>query len=428
MAERIGSPRDAASTLFNLPGYRVIAVGEEPSAGRWVDLEIEGEPCCSVCGVPGVRVHSSRSQRIRDIPVGGEVTAIWRKHRWFGDNTACSKKTFSEASAQVPAYARSTGRLREALVAAATTSGRAAREVATAFSVSWWLVQTTLTAAAALITAVDTMVVRRIGIDEDRFRRVRYFRLPTGRWRRHEPWMSTIVDLDTGRVLGVVEGRSNTGVGAWLAARTPGWREQVEVVAIDPSAAFAKAIRTNLPAAAISVDAFHLVKLANDTLTAVRQRLSQHNNGRRGRSADPSWANRRRLLRGADTLSPGGWTRLKATFATDDPTGQLAATWGVKEQLRRLLACTSLTDAHEEKMRLGHYVQVADMAETDRLWNTLCRWWPAIEVLLITGVTNARTEAANTSIKNIKRTARGFRNEHHYTARILLTSAARSAA
>ncbi len=69
MAERIGSPRDAASTLLNLPGYRVIAVGEEPSAGRWVDLEIDGEPCCSGCGVAGVRVHSSRSQRIRDIPV-----------------------------------------------------------------------------------------------------------------------------------------------------------------------------------------------------------------------------------------------------------------------------------------------------------------------------------------------------------------------
>jgi len=76
-------------------------------------------------------------------------------------------------------------------------------------------------------------------------------------------------------------------------------------------------------------------------------------------------------------------------------------------------------------MRLGHYVQVADMAETDRLWNTLCRWWLTIEVLLITGVTNAKTEAANTGITNIKRTARGFRNE---SARITLTSAARSAA
>jgi len=35
----------------------------------------------------------------------------------------------------------------------------------------------------------------------------------------------------------------------------------------------------------------------------------------------------------------------------------------------------------------------------------------AIEVLLVTSVTNAKTEAANTSIKNIKRTARGL-NQH----------------
>jgi len=63
----------------------VIAVGEEPSAGRWVDLQIEGEPCCSGCGVPGVRVHSTRSQCVRDIPLAGEVTAIWRKRRWFCD-------------------------------------------------------------------------------------------------------------------------------------------------------------------------------------------------------------------------------------------------------------------------------------------------------------------------------------------------------
>ncbi len=126
-----------------------------------------------------------------------------------------------------------------------------------------------LTAAAALIFVVDTVVVRRIGIDEHRFRRVRYFRLPTGRWRRHEPWISTIGDLDTGRVLGVLVGRRNTGVGAWLAARTPASGDRIEVVATDPSAAFAKAIRTYLPTAAISVHAFHLVKLANDTLTAV---------------------------------------------------------------------------------------------------------------------------------------------------------------
>ena len=119
---------------------------------------------------------------------------------------------------------------------------------------------------------------------------------------------------------------------------------------------------------------------------------------------------------------------MERVFRTDDPTDELGAAWGIKEQLRRLLNTSSLADAHEAKMLLGHYVQVADMPETDRLWNTICQWWTEIEVLIVTGVTNARTEAANTSIKNIKRTGCGFRNPDNYKARILLRSAAKTAA
>ncbi|SHN61104.1 Transposase [Geodermatophilus obscurus] len=79
-------------------------------------------------------------------------------------------------------------------------------------------------------------------------------------------------------------------------------------------------------------------------------------------------------------------------------------------------------------MRLGTYVLTADMPETDRLWATITAWWKAIEVLLVTGVTNARTEAAHPGIKQIKRTGRGYRNPDNYRARILLASAARTAA
>jgi transposase len=32
---------------------------------------------------------------------------------------------------------------------------------------------------------------------------VRFFREPAGGWRRYEPWMTTLVDADTARVLGV---------------------------------------------------------------------------------------------------------------------------------------------------------------------------------------------------------------------------------
>jgi transposase len=79
-------------------------------------------------------------------------------------------------------------------------------------------------------------------------------------------------------------------------------------------------------------------------------------------------------------------------------------------------------------MRLGYYVEIAAMAETDRLHATIEAWWPQIENLITTRATNARTEAANTSIKHIKRTGRGYRNAQNYQARILLTSAAKTAA
>jgi transposase len=426
--EPTGSQRDAASTIFNLPDYRVIDALELPDGQRQVVVESTPPPGCPVCGVISVRVHSRRRQVVRDVPMGGPVQVIWDKRRWFCQEDLCVRGTFSESTVQVPARARSTARLREALVAAVVVSGRAASETARGFSVSWWTVQAALSAVAVLLEEVDAVPVRRLGVDEHRYRSVRYFRRPDGTWRRFEPWMTTLVDLETGRVLGVVDGRDSAGVGAWLAARSPAWREQVQVVAIDPSAAFRKALTEHLPNAAISVDAFHLVALANDMVTKVRQRIIRDRHQRRGRAIDPAWANRRLLLRGAETLSPAGWARLERVLRTDDPTDELGAAWGIKEQVRRLLATGSLADAHTEKMRLGAYVLAAKMPETDRLWDTICTWWPAIEVLIITGVTNARTEAANTAIKNIKRTGRGFRNENNYRTRILLASAAKTAA
>src|SRR5215213_5276912 len=188
--------------------------------------------------------------------------------------------------------------------------------------------------------------------------------------------MNTLADNGTGRVLGLVDGRDSAGVSGWLAARSQAWRDAVQVVAIDPSAAFRKALREHLPAAAVSVDAFHLVKLANDTVTGVRQRVIREQKGRRGRLEDPAWVNRRLLLRAGNTLSPAALTRLKATLRTDDPTDEIGAAWGIKEQLRRLLTSGSLAEAHEQRMLLGAYVLAADMPESNRLWHTLTDWWP----------------------------------------------------
>src|SRR5215207_6669115 len=78
--------------------------------------------------------------------------------------------------------------------------------------------------------------------------------------------MSTFVNADCGQVLGIVDGRDSAAVGGWLSERSPAWRNRIDVVAIDPSAAFKRAITEQLPNAKISVDPFHLVQVRHEVL------------------------------------------------------------------------------------------------------------------------------------------------------------------
>lgn len=220
MIETTAASPDAATIIFNLPDYRVTGADVLAFGQRRIRVESTLEAGCRGCGTISHRRHSRRFQRIRDILVGGPVEVLWHKRRFFCDETGCPRKTFAEATPQVPAFSRSTARLRTALVEAVISSGRSATETATGFGVSWWLVQRALNAAVLALPDVDTLAPRMLGIDEHRYRSVRFFQNPTTRvWTRYEPWMSTIVDLDTGQVLGVVDGRDSTGVGEWLKAR-----------------------------------------------------------------------------------------------------------------------------------------------------------------------------------------------------------------
>lgn len=429
MNEPTGVAADAATILFNLPDYHVVST-TITAGSRQVIVETNQPPGCPSCGVISSRRKERRFQRLRDIPVAGPVEVLWSKYRWYCEETNCDRLSFFESTPQVPRRARSTSRLRDQLVDAVIRSGRAVSETAAGFAVSWWMVRAALNEACLLrLPDVDKLSPRMLGIDEHRFRSVRYFQDPsTKAWTRFEPWMTTIVDLDTGQVLGVVDGRDHRGVGDWLFARPLEWRLAVQVVAIDPSAAFRKALRMWLPRTAVAVDHFHLISLANQAVTETRQNLSQQVKGRRGRAIDKAWAHRMLLLRGGDNLRCRAALRLKEVFALDDPTGTLQAVWQVKEQLRALLRAGSLEEATAAKTELEELVKAAARPETNRLYRTVCRWWKEIEVLIITGATTGKVEANNTAIKNIKRTARGYRNVANYKSVILLRSAVRTAA
>lgn len=221
--------RGAASVVFDLPGYDVVDALDLPCGGRRVVVESRvHDDGCPDCGVISTRVHEWTRQRVKDIGAGGDgtmaggrVEVVVRKPRMVCVEPACGRRTFVQTTDQLPLRSRCLTRLRTALLHAVVVSGRAADEVAAAFGVAWWTVQSVVLAAVMTLPDVDDLPVRFLGIDEHRFRTVGWFRDPdTHAWRRVEPWMTTFVDLQTGQVIGIVDGRHTAAVTAWLNARS----------------------------------------------------------------------------------------------------------------------------------------------------------------------------------------------------------------
>lgn len=97
-------------------------------------------------------------------------------------------------------------------------------------------------------------------------------------------------------------------------------KDAVAVVVTDPCATYRAAVAQALPCAAIGADHFHLVRLANSTLTDVRRRGTRDTHGRRDRASDPACAAHRRRLRGYGRLSPEQTRSTRTTRPT--PTQQ----------------------------------------------------------------------------------------------------------
>ncbi len=422
---------DDATCLLGLEGLAVERVVRSSAGVTLVQLVTDDPDAarCPECGQASTSGKDWVLTRPRDLAVGGRFTLTqWRKRRWRRRARDCVRATFTEQVAQVPARARTTTRLRAAL-AVAVEDGRDQSEVAATYGVSWPTVQRAVIAHGDVELGEPTPTPV-LGLDETRFGRPRW--IPDGvhddgrtRWTRTDPWETGFVDIaGTGALFGQVDGRSSAAVKAWLDERSPAFRAGIEVVVIDPHAGYAAAVRAALPTARIAVDHFHLIMLANRTVTAVRQRVTREQLGRRGRRQDPAWANRRLLLRGRERLSPRALARMWNGCVDHDRTAAILTAWIAKEELRALCATAARGGhPHEIRDRLYEFYRWcadADIPEVTTLAETIATWWPAVEVFLTTGITNARTEGTNRLIKQIKRAACGFRNRENYRRRVRL--------
>ena len=414
---------DATSVLFGLEDeFCVLDVLRiDHSSVRVVIEQIAREGPCPACGVVTSVIKDRPVMRVRDLPASGQIVELWwRKRRLVCAEPPCPRKTFTQASTAVRPRGRVTERLRDQVATAIATSNRAVSDVAREYGLSWPTAHKALV-AAAVRWLPEPAPTSRLGIDETRFRSVRWI-LEGITWRRSDPWLTSFVDCSRdgpGSLLGLAPGRTGACVKDWLGEQTDAFRAAIKIVVIDPSAPYASGIRAALPDALIAVDGWHLVALANQMVTEVRQRVTRDLLGRRGTVADPVWVNRRLLLTGAEHLSAKQWRRLDIMLDSCDPTNEIGAAWGVKERLRLLL---KEREPSKIRWRLADFYDAAidaHMPETTRLAKTIETWWPAILIALTHDVSNARTEGFNRVIKQTKRVGCGYRSMANYQRRIL---------
>jgi transposase len=233
----------------------------------------------------------------------------------------------------------------------------------------------------------------RIGIDE-----VAY--------RKGHRYLTCVTDHDSGRLVWAAPGRSRTTLTEFFTALGPERCAAIEAISVDLHDGWMSAIRTHCPRAAICADPFHVIKLAGAALDEVRRGMWQEL-----RRTDPeraSWIKGTRfaIRRRAGNLRAGDHTILAELKITNQ---ELYAGWLLVEQLRGVYLAR---DHDEAAALLDDWILAAlesGMDPFQRTALTLDRYRTEIANSVTLGLTNARLEGMNSTVRLISHRARGFR-------------------
>jgi transposase len=411
-----GTGRDSGATaLVGLDGF-VVKSQLERDGEHWLLVETTAD----VAWCPGCAVRATGNGRrqvmVRDLPIAGRATVIvWAKRTWRCREELCPRGSWSETSAQIGVRASLTERARQEICRRVGQELDTVAAVAREFGVGWACAHQAVIDYGDVLIAADDRLERTtaLGVDEHTFQHANA--------RRRTQMATTFVDIDRGRLLDVVPGRSGNVVREWVESQPYWWADRIDVAAIDAFRGYATAIGDVLPDATLVIDHFHAIRLASEAVNDVRRRVQQDQLGHRGRKADPLYGIRRLLLRTWSNLNERGWERLRAGLAAGDPDGEVAAVWLARELLAEVYAARDLAHAKRRLLVFFHHAADVDIPELTRLASTIDRWRDEVLAFHTTsGASNGPTEAVNLLVEKIRRVGHGYRNFTNYRRRLLL--------
>jgi transposase len=242
------------SHAFGIRGYQYT---RSDSQGGQVIFSIHQEPqaCrCPTCGSRDVKHRGHVERRFRTVPIGAKATIVALPIPRV-ECPSCGLVRQVEVSFADPrrSYTRAFERYALELSRSMTI-----RDVATHLGVGRDTIKEIQKRDLSRRFAGPKLKhLKRVAIDE----------IAVAKGHRY---LTVVMDLESGAVVFVGDGKGTDALKPFRKRLRPS-RAKIEAVAVDMSAAYRKAVSTNLPDAVIVFDHFHVVKLFNEKLSDLRR-------------------------------------------------------------------------------------------------------------------------------------------------------------
>jgi transposase len=228
-------------------------------------------------------------------------------------------------------------------------------------------------------------------------------------------YFTLVLDLRSGAVVYVGDGKGVASLTAfWRRLRAA--RAKVRAVATDMGKAYIRAVRENLPRAVHVFDHFHVVKLFNDKLSALRRELYRElsDDGQRRLLKGTRWL----LLKNPENLDPerNERQRLEDALRLNTP---LTIAYYLKEDLRQIWQQHNKATARRILNDWIARAMATDVRILEQFAATLEEHRQGILAYYDYPISTGPLEGTNTKIQAMKRQAYGFRDHDFFKLKIL---------
>jgi len=360
-----------------------------PLEGAW--------PFCSVCGETGRRLHMYGTRRVRDLNLASARVELVVPNRKLRCGNCRTIRT--EGHSFLGSYRRYTQRFERAV--ADLCRHLPIKQVAEHYDLSWHAVK-----------EIDKRRLER-EVGTPCYDGLRLLAVDEVAVHKGHTYLTTVLDLQTGRIVWVGKGKTESTLASFFEELTPEQRESIEAVASDMAAGFRTAVEKACPQAALVYDFFHVVaKYGREVVDVVRLQEARKQN-EAGRKLIKG--SRYLLLKNDSNLCEAQRQDLQVLLAANET---LNTVYVLKDQLKQIWSHTDPAGAGQALERWCALAEQSGIAALATFARKLRRHEKGIVNHAVYPIHTGRLEGVNNKIKVIKRHAYGFRDDAYFILKI----------